>query len=730
MKGKKLLHKMIPRMFTIFMVIALCLLSGIGPGIKVYAGEGAPAGDARAAVKNPQYTLTSTNGERISTTANPGETTVLIFGYTECSKTRTTLASVSSSSWVKRSDIRVIFADTRGHSKEEVLAYQEGYQCPYITFCYDESDVLFRVMAAYGSLFGINGGTYPTTVLIDKNNQVQNLLRGKKTADEILDEIKKFENIDENGTGSDLSGSGSEMENYVYGLTSIEGAAVSTKANPNETTVLVFGYTACGYTKSTMQNIAKSSWAGRPDIRVVYADVITAGSAAVSGSALSVVKEYAQNFTGADIIFCYDKSAYHYNIAMKYLSLFGLSGGKYPFIVLIDSGNKVQNILLGPKTADEIIAEIQKFTKIDQATGGNTTDPSTPGNTGSGDTSSGNTGSGNTGSGNMGPGDTGLGNTGSSGTWPGNTEPGDIQPGYTVPGISVPGTAMPGNPSIPLAPTPVTPAPTEPGQIAFEVVVAADGSRQIKDSDGKTVKNQLVTASDGNRYYADENGVAAARKIVSSGHVKYFAKEDGVIAQNEFCTTAKGSTVYAQADGSLAVNKVVDVDGRKYYAKANCALAKDGFFTTAKGSKIYAKASGELAASQIFQVDGKKYYAKPSGALVRNKLYKTAQGDRIYAKASGELAVNQIFQADGRLYCAKASGAIAQKSFYTLPSGERVYAKASGAIAVNQVFSVGGKKYYADKKGELAAGKWVKVGNKRYYCSASYKITKTSKISA
>lgn len=355
MREVKLLQKTIPQTFAMLTLLALCLLFDIAPEEKTYA-----ATEPQASIENPTYTLTSTNGSHVSTKANPNETTVLIFGHTNCSYTRATLNSISSCNWVKRSDIRVIFAETNRHTQEEVQAYEQGYQCKDMIFCYDESDIIFKVMAAYGNLFNMNGGSYPVIVLIDKNNKVQNLLTGKMTADEILNEIKKFENIDESETDTPPSGSDSGIENIAYGLKSIEGTTVSTKANPKETTVLIFGYTTCSNTKTTLQDIDKSSWSGRSDIRVIFADVY--------GASLSETKEFSQNYTSGNILFCHDESMLNYNLALSYLNLYHYTGGTFPYIILIDQNNKIQSLTLGPKTAAEIITEIEKFTKKEPST--------------------------------------------------------------------------------------------------------------------------------------------------------------------------------------------------------------------------------------------------------------------------------------------------------------------------------------------------------------------------
>ncbi|MEY8428404.1 fibronectin type III domain-containing protein [Lachnospiraceae bacterium 46-15] len=354
MTEKKFFEMRIPHTFAVLMLLLFSFLS-IMPRINVQAEA-----VAQSTIANPTYTFTTTSDTAISTKANPNETTVLVFGHTRCGYTRSTLNSISSCDWVKRSDIRVIFAEINGHTKEEVQAYEEGYQCPDITFCYDESYEISSAMMDYASLYGMTGGSLPTIVLIDKNNTVQNLLTGAKTADEILNEINKFENIG-GGSATPPSGSDTGIENFAYGLKSIDNTVVSTKANPNETTVLIWGYTTCGNTKATLRDIDNSNWVSRSDIRVIFADVY--------GASLSETSEFAQTYSGKDIIFCHDESALNYNFALSYLGLYNYTGGTFPYIVLIDKNNKVQSITLGPKTADEILKEIEKFANNEQNPG-------------------------------------------------------------------------------------------------------------------------------------------------------------------------------------------------------------------------------------------------------------------------------------------------------------------------------------------------------------------------
>lgn len=334
-----------------FMIISLLFLL---PFISILPGINTQAAEQTSVFDNPEYTLVTTKNTSISTKANPNETTILIFGHTGCSYTRSTLNSITACNWIKRSDIRVIFADCNFNDQENVTAYEEGYQCPEITFCYSESDSILRMMSEYKKLYdGTSGGKLPMIVLIDKDNKVQNLLSGTKSADEVLTEIKKFTDINEDGSTPPPSGSESGIENFAYGLKTIDNATVSTKADPNKNTVLLFGKTTCSYTKSTLNEIYGSSWIDRQDIRVIFADL--------QGASLTETKEFAQNYAGKNIIFCHDESMLNFNFALSYLGLYNQTGGTFPFIIYIDKNNKVQCITLGPQTAEDILKEIDKL---------------------------------------------------------------------------------------------------------------------------------------------------------------------------------------------------------------------------------------------------------------------------------------------------------------------------------------------------------------------------------
>lgn len=349
MKEENIYQKHRLHLFAILMLLLVPLLS-FAPGTTAQA----------AGYDNPAYTFTSTSDSSITTTATPNKTTILLFGHTKCGYTRSTLSSISSCDWVKRSDIRVIFAEISGQTQEEVLTFEQGYQCPDITFCYDDSIVgINNAMYKYAELFGINlrdGVDLPMTVLIDKNNKVQNLLTGAKTADALLAEINKLTGDSNSETTPPPSGSDVGFANFAYGLKTIDNTIVSTKADPSKTTVLVFGNVFCGITNATLKEIHESSWVSRQDIRIIFADVM--------GNSLNDTKTFAQNYAGKGISFCHDESALNFNIALSYLGLYGHNGGTFPYIVLVDKNDRIRHLTLDYQSEADIYKEIEKIMDV------------------------------------------------------------------------------------------------------------------------------------------------------------------------------------------------------------------------------------------------------------------------------------------------------------------------------------------------------------------------------
>lgn len=169
---------------------------------------------------NFEYTFTSIEGENVSTMTNSKQTTVLIFGHTNCSNSRNTLKNIANSEWVHNSNIRVIFAECNHATLEQTKTFAQSYGNDAITFCYDTNyyGVITTAMWNYYDLYfdASAGGTLPFTVLIDENNRVQKVLTGNQSADAILREIKAFTVFDEEETKLNVNLEITGTENYTY----------------------------------------------------------------------------------------------------------------------------------------------------------------------------------------------------------------------------------------------------------------------------------------------------------------------------------------------------------------------------------------------------------------------------------------------------------------------------------------------------------------------------------
>ena len=105
----------------------------------------------------------------------------------------------------------------------------------------------------------------------------------------------------------------------------------------------------------------------------------------------------------------------------------------------------------------------------------------------------------------------------------------------------------------------------------------------------------------------------------------------------------------------------------------------------------------------------------------------TERGSLIYADPFGVVVTNRMFSVNGKFYYAKRSGALVRNGFYALKSGKKIYAKLSGELMVDEIFAVGADRYYADADGYIVSGRWVTIGDYKYYCSGKRKITKIKK---
>ncbi len=198
---------------SMLMFVLILPLMGLISTIKVQAVE------SQSGFANPEYSFTTIDDSAVSTISK-GQVTVIVFGSLTCGNTQATTKSISGSSWVSSSDIRVIFADWTNKPKAEVSAFAKTYGCDSITFCYDESTqkAIYHAMWAYYGLFHdpSAGGTLPFTVLIDKNNQVRQVLTGNQSANSIMSEIEKFEDVDYEKPAPSPSLDIKGTENYDY----------------------------------------------------------------------------------------------------------------------------------------------------------------------------------------------------------------------------------------------------------------------------------------------------------------------------------------------------------------------------------------------------------------------------------------------------------------------------------------------------------------------------------
>lgn len=172
----------------------------------------------RKGAVNPEYTFTSVNGEAVSTTAQPGKTTVLVFGKTNCGNSQGVIRNIANSGWADRADIRIIFAECNQASLEAVKAFAVSYGCDAITFCYDTefySGITTAMWEYFDMFYGSEGGgAFPFTVFIDGNNQVRNVLTGNQSVAVLLGEIDKISGVLPNPPAS-ISISGTEQYSYA-----------------------------------------------------------------------------------------------------------------------------------------------------------------------------------------------------------------------------------------------------------------------------------------------------------------------------------------------------------------------------------------------------------------------------------------------------------------------------------------------------------------------------------
>lgn len=176
----------IRRIFCLLLALTVCVsLASFEMGTVKASGEG---------IQNPEYTFTSVEEERVSTNSQ-GRITVIVFGKTNCGNTQATVRNFAGSSWIKRSDVRVIFAECSQASSAAVKNFAAAYGCSSMIYCYDEYG--FQIWPAAGEYHDLFyephlNAALPFTAVIDNTNQVRKVFSGAVTANALQGELDKI----------------------------------------------------------------------------------------------------------------------------------------------------------------------------------------------------------------------------------------------------------------------------------------------------------------------------------------------------------------------------------------------------------------------------------------------------------------------------------------------------------------------------------------------------------
>lgn len=168
------------RLLAILLVLSLAILPYLGniPATKTAAASYG---------QNLAYYLTSIEDEMISTTVTKGQPTVIVFGQPTCGNTQGTLKEIAASEWLKSGKVRVIFGESSNKNLQDTKDFKQSLGgCDGIIFCYYASTAwngyldLIQTRASFA---------LPTTVIIDGNNQILDILSGRQSANAIINII-------------------------------------------------------------------------------------------------------------------------------------------------------------------------------------------------------------------------------------------------------------------------------------------------------------------------------------------------------------------------------------------------------------------------------------------------------------------------------------------------------------------------------------------------------------
>lgn len=202
------------RLMSLLLILSLVILPFSGT-ISATKAAAASLGE------NPAYIFTSTDDEMVSTTVTPGQPTVIIFGQPTCGNTQGTLKDIAASDWIGSGKVRVIFGELSGKTLEETKAFKQTYGCEQMIFCYDDNPIS-KINTAWNDYLNLiqarAGFAIPTTVIIDGNDQILDILSGRQSANTIINKINGNSSDDTTGdvTGSAASVTVDGTENYDF----------------------------------------------------------------------------------------------------------------------------------------------------------------------------------------------------------------------------------------------------------------------------------------------------------------------------------------------------------------------------------------------------------------------------------------------------------------------------------------------------------------------------------
>ncbi|MCC8106685.1 MAG: Ig-like domain-containing protein [Clostridiales bacterium] len=194
-------------------------------------------GSASYPVANPTYTFQTTDGRTISTYASGYEATILLLGNAYCFNTLNTAKDIANSHWGNESNVRVVFADFMGNSKDNVEYMMNKYGSSSITSCYctDSSDIIHTALNEYLDIAGLSGFSYPLIVYIDSNNLVRAITGdGYHSADEIYEVLSTFAdvaNCPSTPVLSDVSNTGNSVKVTWKAVSNVTGYYVYRKVS-------------------------------------------------------------------------------------------------------------------------------------------------------------------------------------------------------------------------------------------------------------------------------------------------------------------------------------------------------------------------------------------------------------------------------------------------------------------------------------------------------------------